>query len=160
MVKLPSAFRITGYAPVPLTSWAAAGSEALASELRMRIEWVTEGTTAQEASHALTVRRKGIPAVWGLGAPVLPEGVPGAAVSPGSRTCSCENGPAKASPAMSGAARTRASHTPARVRRCPCRTTRLLECPSFDGLKDSHSLPAAGVASSAPLTTSPRRLGG
>src|SRR5262249_35315633 len=88
MLKLPSAFRITRKVPEPLTSCAAAGSDALASVLRILIVWVIEVTRVQVASHALTVTRKGIPAVWGDGAPVLPEGVPGAADSPGSNTCS------------------------------------------------------------------------
>ena len=71
---------------MPLASWAAAGSDALASELKIRIVCVTDGTTFQDASHALTVTRNGIPAVCGRGVPVLPEAVPGAADSPGSST--------------------------------------------------------------------------
>src|SRR4029453_13051550 len=40
-------------------------------------------TRFQLASTALTVTLKGVPAACGLGVPVLPVGVPGAAVSPG-----------------------------------------------------------------------------
>jgi len=44
----------------------------------------------QLESQALTVMVKGVPTVWGLGDPDLPVGVPGAAVSPGTRTWSWE----------------------------------------------------------------------
>src|SRR6267143_782796 len=84
IVKLPPAFRITRKFAVPPESWAGAGSDALASEASIWIVCVTEGTRAQVLSHALTVTVKGTPAVWACGVPVLPEGVPGAADSPGS----------------------------------------------------------------------------
>ena len=54
-VKLPPALRITRKSPVPATNWACAGSDALASEDRIRIVCVTVDTSAQEASHAFTV---------------------------------------------------------------------------------------------------------
>jgi len=57
----------------------------------------------------------------------LPEGVPGAAVSPGSNTCSRENGPAIAGAALSWTARARATHAPARATRSAWRTTNLLK---------------------------------
>ena len=53
-----------------------------------------ELTRFQLASTALTVTLNEPPAVCALGVPVLPEAVPGAAVSPGSRICSLANAPA------------------------------------------------------------------
>src|SRR5207245_1462925 len=47
--------------------------------------------TFQLASTALTVTVKDVPAVWAMGVPVLPVGVPGAAVSPGIRSWSLAN---------------------------------------------------------------------
>ena len=55
--------------------------------------WVEE-TRFQLASTALTVTVTGEPAVWVSGVPVLPVVVPGAAVSPGIRTCNFEAVPA------------------------------------------------------------------
>ena len=43
--------------------------------------------TVQALSTALTVTVKGLPTVCGSGVPVLPVEVPGAAVSPGIKTC-------------------------------------------------------------------------
>ena len=125
-MNVPPAFRITEKLPVPLTSWAAAGSEALASELRIRIVWVTAGTTFHDASQALTVTENGIPAVGEVGVPVLPEVVPGAAVSPGRRTWSRANAAALAGAAVNGAAR-RTTHRLARALRSARPTTNLLE---------------------------------
>src|SRR5438874_5166135 len=143
MVKLPPAFRITRNAPVPATSWAGAGSEALASDARIWIECVTLGTSAQEASHAFTVMKKGTPAVCGLGVPVLPDGVPEAAVSPGSNTCNRVNGPANAVAVLSWAAKTSASHKPPRAARSAWRTTNLLStfvrCSSGDQTRPAPS---------------------
>src|SRR2546430_17404446 len=45
-------------------------------------------TRFQLASTALTVTVKAVPAVRAVGAPVLPLAVPGAAVSPGTNSCS------------------------------------------------------------------------
>src|ERR1700704_3707301 len=53
-----------------------------------------EVTGFQLASTALTVTVKAPPAVCALGAPVLPDAVPGAAVSPGIRSWSFANAPA------------------------------------------------------------------
>ena len=47
----------------------------------------------QLASTALAVTLKARPAISLFGVPVLPEGVPGAAVSPGSNNCNLANGP-------------------------------------------------------------------
>jgi len=52
---------------------------------RLGIREVPDDTGVHESSHALTVTENGMPAVCGLGVPVLPEVVPGAAVSPGSK---------------------------------------------------------------------------
>src|SRR6266542_2843050 len=51
-------------------------------------------TTFQLASTALTVTLKAVPAVRAVAVPVLPVAVPGAAVSPGTSTCSFRNAPA------------------------------------------------------------------
>src|SRR5579859_1992166 len=51
---------------------------------------VTDVTRLKNASTALTVIEKATVFVSFAGVPVLPVGVPGAAVSPGTRTCSCE----------------------------------------------------------------------
>src|SRR2546423_698006 len=51
-------------------------------------------TRFQLASTALTVTLKAVPAVWLLGAPVLPLALPGEATSPGSSSCSLVNAPA------------------------------------------------------------------
>ena len=53
-----------------------------------------EETGFQLASTALTVTVNGLPDACELGVPVLPLAVPGAAVSPGSRSCSFANAPA------------------------------------------------------------------
>ena len=78
---------------VPATSAALAGSVALASVEVMPTVSV-EVTTFQLASTALTMTLNEPPAVWADGVPVLPDAVPGAAVSPGSRICSFANAPA------------------------------------------------------------------
>src|SRR5690242_19775738 len=51
------------------------------------------GTRFHHASTARTVRVKGCPALWPVGVPCLPLGVPPRAVSPGSRTWSPAIGP-------------------------------------------------------------------
>ncbi len=80
----PAVFGVTERVLVPATSAVFAGSVALASVEVMPTVSVEE-TGFQFASTALTTTLKAPPAVWALGAPVLPEAVPGAAVSPGSR---------------------------------------------------------------------------
>src|SRR5437773_2467369 len=69
----------------PSARWAGAGSVALASEARTWIELVTVATVVQVLSHARTVIVNGTPTVCARAVPVLPEGVPGAADSPGMR---------------------------------------------------------------------------
>src|SRR6185312_7477508 len=78
---------------VPATSAPFAGSPAFGSVLVIAIVSVAV-TGFQLASTALTVTLKAPPAVWADGVPVLPEAVPGAAVSPGSRIWSFANVPA------------------------------------------------------------------
>jgi len=51
-------------------------------------------TTFQFASTAFTVTVNAVPAVSALGLPVFPLADPGAAVSPGTRSCSFVNAPA------------------------------------------------------------------
>src|SRR5438477_628346 len=60
----------------------------------MAMMCVTVLTRFQLASTALTVTLKAAPAVWALGAPVLPVGEPGDAVSPGTRSWSLVKAPA------------------------------------------------------------------
>ena len=89
----PAVFGVTANAFVPATSAALAGSAAFGSELVIAIVSVAV-TRFQFASTALTVTLNDEPAVWALGAPVLPEAVPGAAVSPGRRIWSFAKAPA------------------------------------------------------------------
>ena len=78
---------------VPATSAALAGSVAFESELVIATVSVEE-TGFQFASTALTVAVNALPAASAVGVPVLPDGVPGAAVSPGRRICSFAKAPA------------------------------------------------------------------
>ena len=79
---------------VPATSAAFAGRLAFASEHVIPTVSVTFVTKFQFASTALTVTLNAVPAVSAVGTPVLPVPVPGAAVSPGSKSCSFVNAPA------------------------------------------------------------------
>ena len=92
-VAVPAVFGVTEKVLVPATSAAFAGRPAFASELEIATVSV-EVTGFQFASTALTVTLNAEPAVCALGVPVLPEAVPGAAVSPGSRIWSFANAPA------------------------------------------------------------------
>src|SRR6185437_3378796 len=89
----PAVFGVTGSVLVPATRAVLAGSAALASVDVIPTVSV-ELTTFQFASTALTTTLKAPPAVCADGLPVLPEAVPGAAVSPGSRIWSFVNAPA------------------------------------------------------------------
>src|SRR5664279_734871 len=91
-VAVPAVFAVTAKVLVPATRTAFAGSVALAS-LEVMPALSVELTRFQFASTALTVTLKEEPAVRALGVPVLPVAVPGAAVSPGIRSCSFVNGP-------------------------------------------------------------------
>src|SRR5439155_735154 len=91
-VQLPAVLLVTLKVLVPAVNAALGGNPAFVSvEVILTVSLVL--TTFQLASTALTVRVNGEPAVSGLGAPILPEEVPGAAVSPGINTCSLANGP-------------------------------------------------------------------
>jgi len=69
------------------------GKVALASlELRPTMS-LTVLTTFHWESTALKITPKELPTVCPLGVPVLPDAVPGAAVSPGNSNCSLLNGP-------------------------------------------------------------------
>src|SRR5438445_65547 len=81
-VQVPPVLLVTAKALVPDTNAALAGNVALGSVEVIEIVSLVL-TRFQFASTALTVRLKLLPAVWAVGAPVLPEAVPGAAVSPG-----------------------------------------------------------------------------
>src|SRR5205807_1128294 len=95
-VKLPAALKVTEKVSVPAWSCAGAGSVALASELSTWIALVTVATVFQPESQARTVTVKGTPTVCGLGDPLFPLELPGAADSPGSSTCRRLYGPAAA----------------------------------------------------------------
>src|SRR5204862_6087406 len=75
----------------PDTRGALAGRTALVSLDESVIVSVTLVILFQFASTALTVTLKAVPAVWPLGVPVLPLEVPGAALSPGARSCNLLN---------------------------------------------------------------------
>src|SRR6476469_4858995 len=83
----PAVMGVTERVLVPATSAVFAGRVALASVEVMPTVSV-ELTGFQLASTALTMTLNDEPAVCGDGEPVLPEAVPGAAVSPGRRICS------------------------------------------------------------------------
>ena len=93
MVKLPVSWNCSENCAVPLTSAALSGVLAPLGPVSV-VEMVTVSPTPatgfQLASTALTVKvimPVGL-RLTGVGVPVLPVGVPGAAVSPGSSTCS------------------------------------------------------------------------
>src|SRR2546421_724295 len=89
----PAVLRVTAKVWVPATMAALAGRAALAS-LEVMPTVSVEVTGFQLASTALTVTLKAVAAVRALGVPVLPVAVPGAAVSPGTRSCSLTKEPA------------------------------------------------------------------
>src|SRR5438477_286138 len=93
-VRLPAVFRVTLKFFVPATNAALAGNVAFTSLEVIPTVSVIVLTRFQLASTALTVTVKGVPALWAVGVPVLPVPVPGAAVSPGARSCTFVNAPA------------------------------------------------------------------
>ena len=68
-----------------------AGSTALASLEASPTVSVMVLTVFQNASAALTVTLKAVPAVRAVGVPVLPVTLPGTALSPGTSSCSLVN---------------------------------------------------------------------
>ena len=92
-VWLPAVGNVTAKVRVPAASAAFAGNVAFASLDVMPTVSTTELTTFQFASTAFTVTLNAVPAACARRCPVLPAVDPGAAVSPGSRTCSFVNAP-------------------------------------------------------------------
>jgi len=88
----PAVFSVSVKSLVPDTSAALAGRVAALSDDVIATVLVTDVTTFQFASTALTVAVTS-PAEREVGLPVLPVDVPGAAVSPGRRTWSFEADP-------------------------------------------------------------------
>ena len=93
VVRLPADLRVTLKVFVPATRAALAGRTALLSEEVMPMVSVAFVIRFQFASTAFTVTLKALPAVWAEAEPVLPLGVPGAAVSPGARICNLVKAP-------------------------------------------------------------------
>src|SRR5258708_11184960 len=92
-LALPAVLSVTLNDLLPLTNAALRGSKALGFvEVIATVSLVV--TTFQLASTAFTVALNGVPAVWAEGVPILPLAVPGAALSPGVRSCSLTNAPA------------------------------------------------------------------
>src|SRR5438309_1628900 len=93
MVALPAVLSVTLKLFTPLTNTALAGNAAFRSlELRATVSLVL--TRFQFASTALTVTLKAVPAIWEVGAPVLPLVVPGDSDSPGLSNCNFTKAPA------------------------------------------------------------------
>jgi hypothetical protein len=86
-VKEPAVFKVIVNDLEPAISAALAGRPAFPS-LEVMPQVCVLLTMFQEASTALTVTEKGLPAICEFGVPFFPETVPGAAVSPGSKSCS------------------------------------------------------------------------
>src|SRR5262249_24913084 len=93
-VALPTVLSVTLKVFVPGASAALAGKVAVGLDDVIPTVSMIVLTRFQLASTALTVTLKGVPAACGLGVPVLPLGVPGAAVSPGNNNCSLLKAPA------------------------------------------------------------------
>ena len=90
-VQTPASFSATSKVWMPPARAALAGSVAPASLEVSATTSVTVLMKFQLSSTARTVTVNGTSTDWVSGAPVLPVGVPGAAVSPGSSTCSFVN---------------------------------------------------------------------
>src|SRR6266487_4403873 len=82
-VALPTVLSVTLKVFVPNTSAALGGNVAVPAEEVVPTVSAMVLIRFQSASTALTVTLNGVPAACGLGVPVLPLAVPGAAVSPG-----------------------------------------------------------------------------
>src|SRR5437867_4993452 len=93
-VRLPAVLKVTLKLFVPETRAALTGKVALESEDEViPTVSVTFVSKFQFASTALTVTLKAVPAICAVGVPVLPVAVPGAAVSPGAKSCNFVNVP-------------------------------------------------------------------
>jgi len=84
---VPAVFKVAVKVFVPEINAAFEGRTALESLEVIVTLSVAPGIRFQNASTALTVRLNTEAAVCAVGVPVLPEAVPGAEDSPGSRTC-------------------------------------------------------------------------
>src|SRR5439155_658510 len=93
-VRDPALLSVTAKLPVPPDNAELPGKPALLSEDVIPTTSVAVGARFQLASTALTITLNAVPAVWAVGVPVLPAGVPGIAVSPGASTCSFAKAPA------------------------------------------------------------------
>src|SRR5947207_2498407 len=93
IVQLPTLLKVTAKVLVPPVRAALAGWVSLASVVVMPTVSVLLARF-QFASTALTVTLKAVPAICAAGVPVLPMGLPGAAVSPGTSSCSFTKAPA------------------------------------------------------------------
>lgn len=93
IVAFPAVLSVALKVLLPLSRAALVGKLALASEELRPTVSVTLVRMFQLASTALTVTLKELPAVCAVGVPVLPLAVPGAAVSPGSKSCNFVNAP-------------------------------------------------------------------
>src|SRR6266571_2720370 len=92
-VRLPAVLSVTLKVCVPAANAPLAGRPALPSlEVMPTTSLVL--IKFQLASTALTVTVNAVPAVWAIGAPVLPVPVPAAAASPGTSNCSLAKAPA------------------------------------------------------------------
>src|SRR5437867_8977792 len=85
---LPAVLSVTLEVFVPASRAALAGKMALVSEELSPTVSAMVLTRFQFTSTALTVTLKGVPAACAVGVPVLPPGVPGKAVSPGTNNWS------------------------------------------------------------------------
>ena len=93
-VKVPLVLKATAKLCVPLANAALAGKVAVESLEVIPTLSVIVFTRFQFVSTALTVTLKPVKADCALGVPLLPEVLPGAAVSPGASTCNFTNAPA------------------------------------------------------------------
>ena len=93
-VWLPVVFSVTLKAFVPPDKAALTGKIALVSDEVIATVSRTPLTRFQFASTAFTVTLKAVPSFWVFGVPLFPVAVPGAAVSPGARSCNCTKRPA------------------------------------------------------------------
>ena len=93
-VGVSFAFTVTVKAPTPEDSAASLGSTADEEDEEIPTVGLAEVTRFQLSSTALTVTATELPALTAVGVPVFPVTVPGAAVSPGSSTCSFVAAPA------------------------------------------------------------------
>src|SRR5207247_2386390 len=88
----PVVLRVTLAVRVPADSAPLAGRMALESLDVIPTVWVLL-TRFQAASTERMVTLNAVPAAWAEGVPVLPVALPGAAVSPGTSSCSFTNAP-------------------------------------------------------------------